>query len=102
MRPISATSTVILIALATPWAVADEARPHHDASIDQLKAAYLWCDRTVTAGRLDAAGIMQCSVVYEALKHRAFHGDFERLHEWTRAHVPGRNTGVEPPRNLVN
>lgn len=53
-------------------------------SIEQLKRFYLWCARAATDGQLDNGAIMQCSVFYEALKERAFGGDFERLLAWSR------------------
>ena len=54
-------------------------------SIAALKRVYLACNRAVLDGWLDGAGVMQCSVVYEALKQRAFGGDFDRLLAWSRA-----------------
>lgn len=53
-------------------------------SIEQLKRFYLWCGRAAVAGQLDNGAIMQCSIFYEALKERAFGGDFERLLAWSR------------------
>jgi hypothetical protein len=53
-------------------------------AVDELKRAYLWCDRAAANGRLRAAEIAQCSVFYEDLKRRAFDGDFERLLAWSR------------------
>ena len=54
-------------------------------SIAQLKSAYLDCERASVRGRLAHVGILQCSTVYEALKKRAFDGDFEKLLAWSRA-----------------
>lgn len=54
-------------------------------SIAQLKSAYLDCERASVRGHLTRVGIMQCSIVYETLKERAFEGDFERLLAWSRA-----------------
>lgn len=54
-------------------------------SIAQLKSAYLDCERASVRGHLAHIGILQCSTVYEALKKRAFDGDFEKLLAWSRA-----------------
>ena len=59
-------------------------------SIDQLKRFYLWCGGAATDGQLDNGAIMQCSIFYEALKQRAFDGDFERLLAWSRANSSAR------------
>lgn len=54
-------------------------------SVAQLKSAYLDCDRASVRVRLAAPGIMQCSIVYEELKRRAFDGDFDKLLAWFQA-----------------
>ena len=68
------------------------ARPPLDnldqVSIDDLKRSYLACHRASMRRALAAGEAMQCSVVYEALKHRAFGGDFERLLAWTHTQLP--------------
>lgn len=51
--------------------------------IGELKRVYLDCERAVLAGGLGGGGIMQCSIVYEELKRRAFSGDFQRLKAWS-------------------
>lgn len=70
----------------------------HQASIEELKVTYLNCSREALAGRLGQGTIMGCSMVYEALKERAFGGDFSRLLAWSRAHeiAPGG-----PPRTAA-
>ncbi len=55
-----------------------------DAPVDELKRAYLLCSREAASGRLNGPEIMQCSIVYEELKRRAFDGDFEKLFAWSR------------------
>lgn len=55
------------------------------ASVEELKTLYLQCDRAALADRLSGADAMLCSAVYEALKHRAFDGDFDKLLVWSRA-----------------
>ncbi|MCW5634905.1 MAG: hypothetical protein KIT17_16340 [Rubrivivax sp.] len=62
---------------ATPAALAQ-------ASPEQLKAAYLQCDRLVRSAPLEAGTAATCSVIYETLKQRVFDGDFHRLLAWSR------------------
>lgn len=86
-RPYSLTAWTLLLALAAPVAhgQSDEGKPRAP-SIDELKRAYLSCDRAAMGGQLRGAGTMQCSIIYEELKQRAFSGDFEKLLVWSRAH----------------
>ncbi len=88
------TALVWLVALATPLA---HSQSHVGKPIvipiNELKSVYLACNRAVTSGRLDTGGIMKCSVVYEALKQRAFGGDFHKLLAWSRAQPPARVIG---------
>jgi hypothetical protein len=58
--------------------------PLSRAAPEQLKSAYLQCERLALTTPLDFGTAAQCSVVYEALKQRVFAGDFERLHAWWR------------------
>lgn len=82
-----------LSAAAAPRAVAGEVEVEA-LSIAELKRVYLACDQAAADGRLTSAGVMQCSVVYEHLKRRAFGGDFERLRVWSRAQ--SRTAGHSP------
>lgn len=52
--------------------------------VAQLKTAYLACDEEATRNVLDAGSAAICSQIAEALKARAFGGDFERLLAWWR------------------
>lgn len=54
------------------------------ASHEELKAAFLHCDRLATTEYFDGNAAASCSIVYEALKARVFGGDFERLMAWWR------------------
>lgn len=56
-----------------------------DVSIDELKSVYLTCSRAAIDRHLGSPAIMQCSVVYEELKRRAFDGDFHKLLAWSQA-----------------
>ncbi len=53
-------------------------------SIDELKRAYLDCERRALVQRIPADEIMQCSVVYEDLKRRAFDDNWIKLWQWSR------------------
>ncbi len=87
-RPRRYASTILLCliaggAFAAPdLAQTDGPRP---VSVEELKVAYLNCNREAVAGRLDHGTIQGCSVVYEALKEKAFGGEFARLLAWSRA-----------------
>lgn len=80
----AAATLTTTVALGTAYA-----RPPLDnldqVSIDDLKQSYLACHRASMRHALDSGEAMHCSVIYEALKHRAFGGDFERVLAWTRA-----------------
>jgi hypothetical protein len=71
-------------AASSPQAEARGPAPLHDATPEQLKAAYLHCDRLASTERFDGSAAAACSMVYEALKARVFGGDFERLLAWSR------------------
>lgn len=53
-------------------------------SVDALKLAYLDCERRALVQRVPADEIMQCSVVYEDLKRRAFDDNWLKLWQWSR------------------
>jgi hypothetical protein len=84
---------LMLIAWAAPMAHSQSANGAlKDAPIDELKRVYLACDRAAISGELDTAGIMQCSIVYEELKRRAFGGNFDKLLAWSKTQPPLRIT----------
>ena len=64
-----------------------------DGPIYVLKREYLACDRAAVNGQLSTSGIMHCSIIYEALKHRAFGGDFEKLLDWARTQESEQQAG---------
>lgn len=87
-------SAAVFFVLHLAMPLAHGQAPHaglKDVPVDGLKKLYLSCDRAVAQGQLAPAGIMQCSVIYEELKLRAFGGDFARLHAWSRAQSPARD-----------
>jgi hypothetical protein len=55
------------------------------ATIEQLKRAYLQCDHYATKGLLSQSDAARCSSVHEALKARAFDGDFDRMLAWWKS-----------------
>jgi len=88
------TALVWLVALTTPLAHSQTyGGKQRVIPIDELKGAYLACNRAAIRGRLNTGGIMKCSVVYEALKQRAFDGDFHKLLAWSKAQPPARVIG---------
>lgn len=82
-----ATTAVLCVVAASASAATDSARitKMQQAPVEELKVLYQNCNREALAGRLDGGTIMACSMVYEALKQRAFGGDFARLLAWSRA-----------------
>jgi len=71
-------------AVAPVVARADRAQPGA-ATIEQLKRAYLQCDHYATKGLLSQGDAAQCSSIHEALKARAFDGDFDRMLAWWKS-----------------
>lgn len=89
----SAAIALILFALAAPAAQGQSTGRERETSIDDLKRAYLLCDREALGGRLTNGAIMQCSIVYEELMRRAFGGHFDKLLAWSRAQMPHEGAG---------
>jgi len=77
------TAALALLMAAIP--VARGGSPTAAPTVDELKSAYLSCNRAAAGTRLSSGTIMQCSIVYEELKQRAFGDDFERLLAWSKA-----------------
>lgn len=71
-------------------------RPLDSATPEQLKAAYLHCDRLATTEHFDRSTVVVCSIVYETLKARVFGGSTERLIAWRQQQqaAPARGGGV--------
>lgn len=86
---LATASLLFLVASAAP-AASETARGDRlrQVPIEELKLAYRYCNREALAGHLDGAAAMGCSLVYEALKRRAFEGDFDRLLAWSRQQDP--------------
>ncbi|MCF6100830.1 hypothetical protein [Mesorhizobium muleiense] len=51
-------------------------------AVPATEALYLACEREAAKSDLDTSEIMQCSVLYEELKRRAFDGNFKLLKTW--------------------
>ena len=66
---------------------------------DQLKSAYLDCDRAASGGLVGSVEAARCSMVHEELKERVFGGDFDRLVAWWRAQ---RETGRKAPSRATS
>jgi hypothetical protein len=77
-----------LFALLTTAAVhSQSSEPHLQLPVDVLKHVYLACEREAAKGNLDTSEIMQCSVLYEELKRRAFYGNFKLLKTWADTQI---------------
>ena len=88
--------TVLFAAAATATAAPDRSGP---AALkdEELKSAYLHCDRLATAAFLDAGDAASCSLVYEELKQRLFSGDFQLLLDWWQ----GQRTAAMKPQGDI-
>jgi len=87
----------LVLGVATTLAAAGDLRSaFKDETVANLKISYLSCERAANSGRLASADIMQCSVIYEELKRRAFDNDFEKLNAWVRSQAAGRSPGGQP------
>jgi hypothetical protein len=75
----------ILLAATASASAAPERTVLAAFSADQLKSAYLDCDRAASGGLASAVEAAHCSVVHEELKERVFGGDFDRLLAWWKA-----------------
>ena len=74
--------------LLTSNAIAQVATPFPaKVLIEDLKSAYLQCERAAVSSKLATGDIMFCSVIYEELKQRAFGGEFTRLKAWADEHL---------------
>jgi hypothetical protein len=73
---------ILSAALATPIANAQTRAPTTEPSIGALKESYLTCEREAMRGTLGGDSIMQCSILYEELKVRAFGGDSRSMRAW--------------------
>lgn len=80
---IDLAACIPLFALLSTTAVhSQSSEPHLQLPVDVLKNVYLACEREAAKGDLDTSEIMQCSVLYEELKRRAFDGNFKLLNAW--------------------
>ena len=59
----------------------------------QLKDFYLRCSRAAGERRMSGGEIAICSIGYELLLKRAFHGDFDALVAWSRRQDEAAQTG---------
>ena len=71
------------------------ASPAERMTVGELKETYLACERAAIMNTIEPAGIMECSVVSETLKARAFDGSFRALKAWSDAHLGTPTIGAE-------
>ena len=53
------------------------------AALEDLKEAYLRCERAALTSALSGEEAMACSILYEELKRTGFGGNAGRLREWS-------------------
>jgi len=85
----SRTATLLAISLAlwVPGGMAEPDRAHlADISVEQLKGAYLECERRASRMLLDVDDSTACSMLHEELRQRGFGGNFRRMLAWWSAH----------------
>jgi hypothetical protein len=89
------TASAAMMTFAAPPALpaAAGADPTNQASIEELKTTYLRCERAAMTGGLNDGRVVECSIVYEELKRRAFGNDFRRLRTWYDAAVANAPCG---------
>ena len=68
------------------------------ASSDQLRAAYLECDRVSAKSRVDQDFMIRCQKVADTLLRRDFGGDFERQLRWWRTARKATDNGLSAGR----
>src|SRR5688572_7313129 len=61
-----------------------QARAAPVPTVDELKRVYIACDKASERGLLAHWQIAPCSVIYKELKRRAFGGDYDQFHAWSR------------------
>lgn len=66
-------------------------------SAEQLKTSYLMCERRASREILGFEDAVVCPHISEALKHKVFGGDFDKLIEWWQAHKLSEPCTVCPP-----
>ena len=58
-----------------------------DTSVETPKEIYIECAQRAVSQKLPAGDVARCSEVYEALKLRAFAGDWTLLRQWFQRRV---------------
>jgi hypothetical protein len=77
-------TTLAVVLLASAIGLAGPGRADHtqEVSVETLKGLYIECELRAMLEVMPAGEIARCSDVYEALKLRAFGGDWTRLRAW--------------------
>jgi hypothetical protein len=92
------TYTFLVLALAAAAVFGQADRSHlANVSIEQLKQAYLECDRRSSRAVLDASTAKSCSLTAEELLQRGFAGSFEQLLAWWRSEARREERVVTDP-----
>jgi len=72
----------VLLASAIGFTDRGRADAAQEVSVETLKEIYVECERRAVQNALSSGDIARCSEVYEALKLRAFGGDWTLLRAW--------------------
>lgn len=97
LPPLVAFSTGVTCLASAPPA---PEQPIDPTSSEQLRAAYLECDRVSAQSRVDQDFMIRCQKVADTLRLRDFGGDFERQIRWWRTvrKAPASGPGGDTPR----
>lgn len=96
-----ATLLAIPLGLMAAAGMAEPDRTHLAGfSVEQLKQAYLECDRRASRVLMELDESSACSMLHEELRQRGFDGDFRRMLAWWSAQKQ-QGAGAPPPPELV-
>jgi len=98
-RTLAAVIGCVALSIAATGHADSALRP---PTIDELKRAYLLCNRTAMKGSIEFTAAMQCSILYEQLKERAFAGDFYKLLEWSMTQSSKQDTVGRSERTILD
>ena len=93
LGPIAMAALVAAASTTTAGRAGERSVPVHPLQADSARIEalplcalanyYVSCERRARSGRLAPADVPACSLAYEVLKHKAFAGDWRRMHAWT-------------------
>ena len=95
--PIRILSALVLAAAAAAASAHSDRSQLANVPVEQLKVAYLDCDRKASRAVLDLGSAKACSLTAEELLQRGFAGNFDRLLAWWRSEVQRAEQAVTDP-----